>query len=108
MRNVKANGRMVPAAALITGTAKAENRGSFLSFNSAVQQLAAGIASFIAGLILVEGGGGVLLNFNIVGYLAIFFSLLCIPLARRIKVVDTDEPSVNIEFPESLEVEKTA
>lgn len=43
---VTSNGRMVPAAALITGTAKAENRGSFLSFNSAVQQLSSGLASF--------------------------------------------------------------
>jgi predicted MFS family arabinose efflux permease len=102
---VTSNGRMVPAAALITGTAKAENRGSFLSFNSAVQQLAAGIASFIAGLILVEGEAGILLNFNIVGYLAIFFSLLCIPLARRIKVIDIGAPSVNLE--DKLEVEKS-
>lgn len=104
---VTSNGRMVPAAALITGTAKPENRGSFLSFNSAVQQLAAGIASFIAGLILVEGSGGILQNFNIVGYLAIFFSLLCIPLARRIKVVDTGEPLINLDFKEKIEVEKS-
>lgn len=85
---VTSNGRMVPAAALITGTARPENRGSFLSFNSAVQQLAAGAASFVAGLILAEGINGELLNYNIVGYIAIFLSLLCIPLVRRIKVVD--------------------
>jgi predicted MFS family arabinose efflux permease len=92
---VTSNGRMVPAAALITGTAKSENRGSFLSFNSAVQQLAAGLASFVAGLILAEGAGGELLHYNIVGYLAIFLSLLCIPLARRIKVIDIDEPEAD-------------
>ncbi|MCH7402656.1 MFS transporter [Belliella kenyensis] len=85
---VTSNGRMVPASALITGTAKPENRGSFLSFNSAVQQLSAGFASFIAGLILAENATGQLVNFNIVGYIAIFFSLLCIPLIRRIKVID--------------------
>jgi predicted MFS family arabinose efflux permease len=85
---VTSNGRMVPAAALITGTAKAENRGSFLSFNSAVQQLSSGLASFIGGLILVEGTGGKLLNFEYIGYIAIVISLLCIPLIRRIKVVD--------------------
>jgi predicted MFS family arabinose efflux permease len=103
---VTSNGRMVPAAALITGTAKPENRGSFLSFNSAVQQLAAGIASFVAGLILVEGNGGALMNFNIVGYLAIFFSLLCIPLARRIKVVDIGEIVVDLNESNDFEVEK--
>ncbi|GAB2496462.1 MFS transporter [Algoriphagus taiwanensis] len=84
---VTSNGRYVPAAAIITGTAKPENRGSFLSFNSAVQQLAAGLASLIAGLIIGENEAGQLTNFNIVGYLAIFFSILCIPLARRVKVI---------------------
>ena len=84
---VTSNGRYVPAAAIITGTAKPENRGSFLSFNSAVQQLAAGLASLIAGLIIGENEAGQLTNFNIVGYLAIFFSVLCIPLARRVKVI---------------------
>ncbi|MCH7415834.1 MFS transporter [Belliella sp. R4-6] len=85
---VTSNGRMVPASALITGTALPENRGSFLSFNSAVQQIAAGMASFVAGLILAETANGELINFNVVGYIAIVFSLLCIPLIRRIKVVD--------------------
>lgn len=84
---VTSNGRYVPAAAIITGTAKSENRGSFLSFNSAVQQMAAGLASLSAGMIIGENELGQLTNFNIVGYLAIFFSLLCIPLARRVKVV---------------------
>lgn len=84
---VTSNGRYVPAAAIITGTAKPENRGSFLSFNSAVQQIAAGFASLIAGLIIGENELGQLTNFNIVGYLAIFFSILCIPLARRVKVI---------------------
>lgn len=103
---VTSNGRMVPAAAMITGTAKPENRGSFLSFNSAVQQLAAGIASFVAGLILMEGVNGQLVNYNIVGYFAIFFSLLCIPLARRIKVIDTDEPKVDLGDSIELEIKR--
>lgn len=103
---VTSNGRMVPASALITGTAKPENRGSFLSFNSAVQQLSAGLASFVAGLILAENINGELINYNYVGYIAIIFSLLCIPLIRRIKVVDTEaianiddspDPSVVVE-----------
>lgn len=87
---ITSNGRMVPAAALITGTARPENRGSFLSFNSAVQQLASGAASFLAGLILAEGVNGELLNFEKVGYIAIVLSLLCLPLIRRIKVVDVE------------------
>ncbi|SDD14670.1 Multidrug resistance protein [Algoriphagus faecimaris] len=84
---VTSNGRYVPAAAIITGTAKPENRGSFLSFNSAVQQLATGVASLIAGIIIGETATGELTNFNVVGYIAIVFSLLCIPLARRVKII---------------------
>ncbi|WP_373495197.1 MFS transporter [Aquiflexum sp.] len=103
---VTSNGRMVPAAALITGTAKSENRGSFLSFNSAVQQLAAGLASFLAGLILAEGINGELVNYDIVGYFAIVLSLLCIPLARRIKVIDVGEPEIILGDPTELVAEK--
>lgn len=84
---VTSNGRYVPAAALITGTARPENRGSFLSFNSSVQQLATGLASLIAGVIVGENASGQLTNFHIVGYLAVFFSLLCIPLARRVRII---------------------
>ncbi len=84
---VTSNGRYVPAAAIITGTAKPENRGSFLSFNSAIQQIAIGFASLIAGIIIGENEVGELTNYNLVGYLAIFFSLLCIPIARRVKIV---------------------
>jgi len=87
---ITSNGRMVPAAALITGTAKPENRGSFLSFNAAVQQLSAGLASFLAGMVLVEGVDGKLMHFEWVGYAAIGLSLLCIPLIRKINVVDTE------------------
>jgi multidrug resistance protein len=84
---VTSNGRYVPAAAIITGTSKNENRGSFLSFNSAIQQLATGFASLIAGIIIGESATGELINYNVVGYIAILFSLLCIPLAQRIKIV---------------------
>ncbi|WP_092170946.1 MFS transporter [Cyclobacterium xiamenense] len=101
---ITSNGRMVPAAALITGTAKPENRGSFLSFNAAVQQLSAGLASFLAGMVLVEGVDGQLLHFEWVGYAAIVLSLSCIPLIRKINVVDTE--AVLEKVPAATAVEK--
>jgi hypothetical protein len=66
--------------------------------------LSAGLASFVAGLILTEGLNGELLNYNIVGYIAIILSILCIPLARRIKVIDTDEPLVSLKEKSEIEV----
>jgi len=54
----------------------------------------------------MENANGQLINYNIVGYIAIFFSLFCIPLAKRIKVVDTDVPSVSLRDPDKLKVEE--
>jgi predicted MFS family arabinose efflux permease len=49
-----ANGRMVPATTMETAIILPENRGSYMSIRSAVQQLTAGLAAFVAGLIVQE------------------------------------------------------
>src|SRR6267378_4459033 len=46
------SGRFVPAMALMTASIEARHRGGFMSLNSSVQQLAAGIAAWISGIIL--------------------------------------------------------
>ncbi|HYH55980.1 MAG TPA: MFS transporter, partial [Anseongella sp.] len=78
------SGRSVPGLALITSTVRPEHRGSFMSFNSAIQQLSAGLATMLAGLIVVTGADGKLYHFGWVGILAAVVSLLTIPLVRRI------------------------
>lgn len=82
-------GRMIPAISMITSTALPQNRGSFMSFNSSVQQLSAGIAAFISGAIVVENQAGQLENYNIVGYLAIVSSLAAIYAASKIYSVES-------------------
>lgn len=77
------SGRMVPAMAMISSTATPEYRGSFMSISSAVQQLSAAIASWVAGVIIVGGEGGQLLNFEIVGYIAIGFSVCALLTAPK-------------------------
>ncbi|MCB1173998.1 MAG: MFS transporter [Leptospiraceae bacterium] len=81
------SGRMVPGLAMITGSIIPKYRGSFMSVNSAIQQFTMGLASFIAGLILQKGADGSLIDFNIVGYLAVASTLLCIFFAWRLKAV---------------------
>jgi predicted MFS family arabinose efflux permease len=93
------SGRMVPAMALITSTAIPQNRGSFMSFNSSVQQLTAGVAAFIAGGIVTENASGQLENYEIVGYIAIVACIISIWAAFRI--VSAEEYSKSIELPES-------
>jgi predicted MFS family arabinose efflux permease len=78
------SGRVVPAMAMITSTAIPQNRGSFMSFNSSVQQLTAGVAAFISGAIVTENSSGQLVNYNVVGYLAITACIISIWAAFRI------------------------
>ncbi|SDK74668.1 Predicted arabinose efflux permease, MFS family [Catalinimonas alkaloidigena] len=81
-------GRMIPAMSMITSTVRPQNRGSFMSINSAVQQLAAGFSSFIAGVIVVERADGTLAHYNWVGYLAVACTVVAIFAGRQLRVVD--------------------
>lgn len=78
-------GRMSPAMTIISSTVLPQRRGSFMSINSSVMQLSSGLASFIAGLIMVKTASGAFENYPIVGYIAIFFSLMCVLLVGNIK-----------------------
>lgn len=85
---IAVNGRVVPAIALITGTTLPQTRGSFMSFNSSVQQLSAGLASFISGAIITQSAAGELINYEIIGYIAIIACVGSIWAAGRIKTAE--------------------
>lgn len=82
------SGRMIPMQAMVTAAVTPKYRGSFMSINSSVQQLMAGIGSFVAGNIVVKGSDGRLENYQYVGYLAITMSLLAIVIAVKLKTFD--------------------
>lgn len=77
--------RGVPANTLISATALPHQRGGFLSLTSSVQQLAAGLASYFAGLMITEGPDHMVLNYNHVGYLAAAASIIAIPVAMFVR-----------------------
>lgn len=86
---ISITGRMIPASTLITSLVKPENRGSFMSLNSAVQQIGAGLGSWIAGSIVIESiSDHKLHNFNYVGYIAMGFTILAIIIASRLKLIE--------------------
>lgn len=89
---VSSGGRMIPATALVSGTSQPENRGSFMSIVSCVQQLAAAISSYIAGVVVTKGSSGRLENYEVVGYVAIAFTFIAIYLSRRITAVEQKRP----------------
>ena len=77
--------RMVPAVALITSGAELRLRGSVMSFNASIQQLAAGAASFVASLVVGRSAEGELTRYWMVGILSAAGTLACIALARRVR-----------------------
>jgi predicted MFS family arabinose efflux permease len=58
-----------------------------MSFNAAIQQLAAGAAALTAGLMIGRAADGSLTRFGWVGVLAVACTLLAIVLAQRVRVV---------------------
>lgn len=79
-------GRMVPAMAIVTSAAQPRLRGTFLSITGATQQLAAGIAAWIGGLVIAQDAAGRIVRYDLVGWLAAAIALLAIALAGRIRV----------------------
>jgi predicted MFS family arabinose efflux permease len=63
--------RLISSSALITAIPETSERGAFMSINSSVQQISGGIASVIAGLIVVQTGSGALKHYDTIGYIVV-------------------------------------
>ena len=74
------NGRMVPAMAIASTVVSPERRGTFMSINSSVMQMASGIASFIAGQIVIKSPTGALQNYPYVGLMSAIAGILCLSM----------------------------
>ncbi len=62
-----------------------EDRGAFMSVNASLQQISGGVAATVSGLIVVQKtSSSPLENYNIVGYVLVFISLLSIALMYRV------------------------
>lgn len=79
------SGRFIPAMTLVSAVVKPEDRGTFMSLENAARQLAAGLASQIAGLIIGSTAAGALTNYNVVGYIGATTSAVAVIIAFRIK-----------------------
>lgn len=84
---VFASGRMIPANTIITAAAGVNNRGSFMSIKSALQQFAIGLAGTVSGLIVWLNDDRLYEGYNIVGYLSVVFGIMTIFLLRKVHVV---------------------
>lgn len=85
---VVASGRNVPATTMVTSVVRPESRGSFMSVRTSINQMAMGMSSFVAGLIVTENADGSLGDYAYVGYIAIGMSLLAVGLSWKLKAVE--------------------
>jgi predicted MFS family arabinose efflux permease len=60
--------RMISASALISAVPDMQDRGAFMSINASMQQFSGGLASSLAGLIVVQAADGHLLHYPVLGY----------------------------------------
>ncbi len=79
---VLVSGRSAPGMALLTTAVEPRLRGGFMSINTALQQIASGVASLAAGLILIQGADGRFQRYDVVGWIATGGLLLSVWLGR--------------------------
>jgi predicted MFS family arabinose efflux permease len=77
--------RMVSASALISTVPDAPDRGAYMSVNASVQQFAGGIASGIAGLVVVQTSSGRLEHYDRLGFMVAAAMLATIGLMYSIQ-----------------------
>jgi predicted MFS family arabinose efflux permease len=70
--------RFIPVNAIVPNLVPAQQRGGYMSLLSSAQNLTAGLASLIAGIIVDKNLNNELINYNYLGYIAISCTLLCL------------------------------
>ena len=81
---IVSSGRSIPAQAMISNVVPPERRGSFMSFNSSIQQVFVGIASVMAGIIVVNTPSNKVLHYEVTGYISIGIILFSIVIVSRL------------------------
>jgi predicted MFS family arabinose efflux permease len=76
--------RIISSSALMTAVPEKEQRGAFMGINSSIQQVAGGVASVIAGLIIVQKSSGALKHYNTIGYIVSATMIISMLLMRMI------------------------
>ena len=93
-------GRMVPAMAIVTSAVQPRLRGTFLSMNGAVQQLASGGASYLGGAMIAADASGRIVGYGNVGWLAIGATVIAMLFVGRIHL-HTGAPAAAGRMPSS-------
>ncbi|MBW8809660.1 MAG: MFS transporter, partial [Lysobacter sp.] len=85
---VTMNGRMVPLQALQTTVPQAEQRGAYLSANSAVMSLGTGLGAWLGGLMLTTDASGHIAGYGAVGWISAGLALCSALWVGRVTSAD--------------------
>jgi predicted MFS family arabinose efflux permease len=77
-----ATGRGVTAQAMLSNVVDTRHKGSFMSFNSSIQQFGSGLASLMAGYIVDKDADGKILHYPLLGYGSVLILVVCLLLGR--------------------------
>lgn len=77
-------GRSVTSQAMVSNVADIHYRGSFQNFNSSLQQAGSGLASLLAGFVVIEKGNGKIGNYAVLGIISVTALLVSLWLAQSI------------------------
>lgn len=95
--------RMVPSQALVSAIPAPQDRGAFMSVMSSLQQVAGGLASLIAGAVIIQRPDHTLVHFNTLGYVGIAVMAVCVTAMYRLsrRVAEAQAPvAAPVEVPE--------
>ncbi|HKX84395.1 MAG TPA: MFS transporter [Pyrinomonadaceae bacterium] len=99
---VAASGRLIPSQAMVSNVVPPERRGSFMSFNSSVQQLSVGLASTLAGLIVVKMPDNSIDNYEVTGYISIAIILSSIGIGALLNTKLGEDPAASAVLPKEV------
>jgi len=63
------SGRISSTAALVSAVPAPPDRGAYMSVSSSMQQLSGGVASWIAGMVVMTGSSGEITNYYVLGWI---------------------------------------
>jgi DHA1 family inner membrane transport protein len=88
-----ASGRFVPAQAIVSLAVPARRRGSFMSLSSCTRDLTTGFTTSLGGWIVTKAPSGQLVNYSVLGWIAVGVSLFSLWLANRVQANEIHQPA---------------
>ncbi|ASZ09813.1 MFS transporter [Chitinophaga pendula] len=84
---VAVTARVIASSALMTAIPRPQDRGAFMSINSAVQQISGGIGSVVAGFIVFQDATGKLVHYDTLCYVVIGAMLVMLVLMYQVNQI---------------------